>query len=86
MPDKTKTNPFDIENQFDEYLSMVNIKKENMSDIQLQEIRRAYYGACGQLLVLLKDRVSALPELVAIAAMEDLNYQVAQFWTAESQL
>ncbi|WP_157585412.1 hypothetical protein [Runella zeae] len=51
-----------------------------MHPIQLQETRRAFYGAAGQMLILLRDDLSELPEEEAISKLDSMIIQVEAFW------
>ena len=74
----------DIEKQFGLYLKMVGLKKEEMHPIQLQETKRAFFGAWGQLLALMKDDVSALPDEEAVKVLQDMLNQVFNFWNSQN--
>ncbi len=72
-------NPFNLEEQYQKYLKMVELKETTMHPVQRLETRRAFMGACGIMLVLLREDVAALPEDEAIGKLEDMNKQVKQF-------
>jgi len=73
-----------LENQFKQYLERVGLVPATMSTVQYQETKRAFFGACGQMLVLLRDDVGGIAdEDEAVVALEDLNNQVTSFWTNE---
>lgn len=53
-------NQFNLENQYQIYLQLVNLNESTMSPIQRTETRRAFMAGCGQMLVLMRDEVGAL--------------------------
>ncbi len=71
---------FNIEHQFMLYLERVGLNIKTMHPIQLQETRRAFYGAAGQMLILLRDDLSELPEEEAISKLDSMIIQVEAFW------
>lgn len=77
-------NQFNLENQYQIYLQLVNLNESTMSPIQRTETRRAFMAGCGQMLVLMRDEVGALEENAAINAMENMLQQAANFWTIEN--
>nr|WP_028666314.1 hypothetical protein [Runella zeae] len=62
------------------YLERVGLNIKTMHPIQLQETRRAFYGAAGQMLILLRDDLSELPEEEAISKLDSMIIQVEAFW------
>ncbi|WP_157585309.1 hypothetical protein [Runella zeae] len=54
-----------------------------MNPIQLQETRRAFYGAAGQMLILVRDDITELSEKVGRLALHSMITQVAVFWENE---
>ena len=77
---------FDLEHQFDLYMERMKLDKRKMPEIQLRETKRAFYGACGQMLLLLRDDVSALPDEEGIKALDRMFNQVSSFWLREHNL
>ena len=74
---------FDLQELWKEYQDLTGLPEYRMHPDQRRETKRAFYGACGQILVLLRDKVGALEEKDAIAAMQDMINQVANFWNNE---
>lgn len=82
----SKTNPsenFKIEKQFDLYLERVGLRKKDMSLIQLQETKRAFFGGVGQILILLRDDLSLLPDDVGADMLQDMIRQTKIFWLSQ---
>jgi hypothetical protein len=75
---------FNIEFQYQAYLKRVGLKEVNMHPIQRQETKRAFMGAVGQMLVLLRDDLSELEEDVAVMHLENMTQQVGYFWEKQS--
>ena len=74
---------FNIENRFQFYLQMVKLDPDKISIVQLQEMRRTFFGACGILMELMKNQVSELSEDDAIIKMLDLEKQVSNFFIGQ---
>ncbi len=74
---------FNIEHQFMLYLERVGLNALTMDPIQLQETRRAFYGAAGQMLLLVRDDITELSDIVAGLALHSMLTQVVVFWENE---
>jgi hypothetical protein len=72
-----------LEWQWKQYLKRVDVTEEQLSPIQRQEMKRAFYGACGQILILLRDDVGELPEDQAVTVLQDMMNQIQNFWQGE---
>lgn len=79
-----KNKTFDLEHQYQLYLQRVGLKKENMHPVQRTETKRAFIGACGQMLILLRDDLGALEESKAIETMQDMMNQVGTYFMKET--
>lgn len=71
---------FDLEYQYQLYLQRVKLDEATMHIEQKIQVRQAFYGAVGQLLILQRDDIGALSEREAIGVFESLIAQVDQFW------
>lgn len=69
-----------LEQQYLFYLNKVNLKIDQMHPQQKIQIKQAFYGACGQMLILLRDTVGGLSEEEAMKAFDNLLNQVANYW------
>ena len=74
-----KMSDYDIEAQFLKYCEMSNLPLDKMHAVQLVETRRAFYGAGGQMLLLLRDGVSELQEMVGVVICERMLNQIELF-------
>lgn len=75
---------FNLENQYQQYLKRVGLDENKMHPVQKKETKRAFFGACGQMLVLLRDDVSELEDDKAIETLENMDNQVNSFWVNEA--
>jgi len=76
---------FNLEHQYQLYLERVKLKESQMPPIQRKELKRAFMGACGQMLILLRDDLGELSENEAIETLQDLHNQVSNYWLAETK-
>ena len=82
---KIKEETLELEDQYKPYLMRVRLSEDRMSSIQRTETKRAFMGACGQMLVLFRDVIGAIEdEDKAILHMEDMFNQVKIFWNNET--
>ena len=75
---------FQLEYQYQEYLKKVALKESDMHPQQRKQLRQAFMGACGQLIILLRDDVGKLEESDAIKVMQDMINQVGNYFLKES--
>lgn len=79
-----RKNIFNVEYQYQLYLERVSLKESEMNPIQRVETKRAFMGACGQMLLVLRDDVSELPtEEIAADTLESMLDQVAKYFMKE---
>ncbi len=80
------TSDFSLETQWKKYLKMVDLREEHMPSRQTVELKRAFFGACGQMLVLFRDGVGTIKdENEAIKVMEGIEKECAEFWFLETE-
>lgn len=75
---------FDLEHHYQEYLKMVKLKESEMGATQRTEMKRVFMGACGQMLVMLRDELSKLDEDVAIGKLQAMFDQVGNYFLKET--
>ena len=80
---KSKLNTFDIEHQYQLYLAKVGLTEDKMPEQQKVQLRRTFYAATGQLLLVFRDDLTALPEPKAVRTMQEMINQVHYFFEAE---
>lgn len=78
-----KLKDFNVENQFYLYLKRVKLDPNKIPATQLKETKRAFFGAVGQFLLLLRDDLTGIPEEQAIEALDAMFSQVLDFWIRE---
>lgn len=76
---------FKMEHQFTLYLQRAGVNRQILPDIQLQEMRRAFYGGLGQMFFLLQD-AGKMKERDCVQAMESIVAEIAAFWEGENVL
>lgn len=74
---------FNLEHQYSQYLERVGLVETNIPEHINTELKRAFMGACGQILIMLRDDFALLPEDHGVIIMDDLLNQVGAFWTEE---
>ncbi len=75
---------FNLEHQFNLYLKMVKLNRQNLSELQLQETRRAFYGGMAQMMMLLTDDMRELSESDYMKTLDNLHQQIGRFWENET--
>lgn len=75
---------FDLKELYKEYLQTTGLDEGEMRAIQKQETRRAFYGGCGHMLMLMLNEVSKLEESEGAKVLDDVLNQVGNFWIAET--
>jgi hypothetical protein len=76
---------FNLENQYRLYLKRMSLNENTMEAQQKAETKRAFYGACGQMLMLLANELAALPEDEAIKELESMTKQVSQLFINQTE-
>lgn len=75
---------FNLDKQYQLYLERVGLSESKMHPTQKVETKRAFMGACGQMLILLRDELGALDEDIAVEQMKDMINQVQNFWQKQN--
>jgi len=76
-------NKFNLENQYQLYLKRVGLNEKQMPPLQKKQLKQSFMGACGQMLLLLRDDVGALEEDAAILTMENMIKQVGNYFAKQ---
>ena len=79
MPEKD-TNLFNIDHQWNLYLERVGLKGQRIGIEQYRELKRAFFGATGQLLMLMKNELAELDESAAVKTLESMINEVGDYW------
>lgn len=80
-----KNKTFDLEYQYQLYLKRVGLTEAQMHPEQKKQLRQAFMGACGQIILLLRDEVGKLEEAEAIKVMQDMMNQVGTYFMKETK-
>ncbi len=75
-----KNSIFDLEYQYQLYLSRTKLKETLMGPGQKKETRQAFMAACGQMLLLLRDEISEMEEEQAAEIFQDMLQQVTEYF------
>lgn len=74
---------FTIEYQWQFFLGLCKITKKQMHPIQYNEMKKAFYGASGQILLLLRDEIAELSDDDAYEKLEDMAHEIDIFWKSQ---
>lgn len=75
---------FNLEHQYQLYLQRMALSESTMHPQQKIQLRQTFFGASGQMLILLRDELSKLEEDKAMETLQDLINQVGNFFLAET--
>lgn len=75
---------FNLEHQYQLYLQRMALSESTMHPQQKIQLRQTFFGASGQMLILLRDELSKLEEEKAMETLQDLINQVSNFFLAET--
>jgi hypothetical protein len=78
-------NPFNLEYQYQLYLTRMGLKEDSLHPIQKLQLKQTFMGACGQMLILLRDEVSKLPNDQAADILENFIHQIEKFFINQIQ-
>lgn len=76
---------FDLEHQYQLFMERLNMEEPKMHPIQKIQLRQAFMGGCGQIMILMRDEVSELEEMDGIEVLDNMLEQVGEFWTKEME-
>jgi hypothetical protein len=71
---------FNLEHQYQLYLQRVALDENKMHPEQKKQLRQTFFGCAGQMLVMLRDDLQALPEDEAIEVLKDMFNQVGDYF------
>lgn len=74
---------FNLNQEYQNYLQQVGLNEQSMHPVQIQETKRAFYGGCGQMFLLVS-KTAELSEDDAIKALSELERQISVFWAEQS--
>lgn len=76
-------NTFKVEDHYQFYLRLSGADESKMHPIQRSEMRKAFYAGAGQILELLKNKVSELPEEKGVEVMESMMQEISEYFIGE---
>ena len=75
-----------LEDQYQLFLQRMKLNEAKMHPQQKVQLKQAFFGACGQLVILFRDVIGGMEtEEEAIKAMESIKNQVGQYWDKEAK-
>lgn len=75
---------YDLNEQFELFLSRMKFNRDIMPAVQYTELKRAFYAGCSQMMLLFRDGIGAIEdEEKALAITENLFAQTCDFWINE---
>jgi len=75
---------FDLEHQYQLYLKRMALPENKMHPQQKLETKRAFFGACGQMLLMLRDDLPKLSDEDGYNKLDGMINQVGQFFINET--
>ena len=81
MDKNSKT--FNLHHQYQLYLIRVGLEEGDMHPVQRTETKRAFFGACGQLLMLFRDDLTQFDDDDAVELMQSMIDQTQDFWNEQ---
>lgn len=76
---------FNIEAQYQLYLKRMRLSEDTMHPQQKIQLRQTFFGAAGQMLILMRDEIGAIEdEDTAVEVLVDLINQVGNFFLKEN--
>lgn len=79
QPTKQPTN-FTVKQQWERFLERSGFKPGELPAVQEIEMSKAFYGSAGQMLLMLRDELSELPEMEAMQKLEGMLSEIGVFW------
>lgn len=77
-------NPFNLEDQYQFYLEKVELKEDSMHPTQRVQLRQAFMGASGIILLVIRDEFSALSDEDGDRQFTSMIDQVSDYWNRET--
>jgi hypothetical protein len=75
---------FNLETQYQLYLQRVGLKEQDMHPIQKQQLKHAFMGGIGQLLILQRDDLTKLHEDDGAEVLQNMLNEVGNYLLTES--
>lgn len=75
----------DLEHEYQEYLKLTGLDESKMIPVQAQETKRAFYGGCARLFVLMNRFSNETEEEEGVECIISISKQIGDFWTKETE-
>ena len=74
---------FNLEDRYQQYLKLCGLSESNMNPIQRTETRRAFYGGCGMMFVIMGTDIGEFDDddEGLYKTLESLEEQITKFWS-----
>lgn len=76
---------YTMEFQWQEYLKRMGMRESAMPPDQIRETKRAFMGAMGQMLVLLRDEIAGESDEDGVSFIEAMWQETARYWISQNQ-
>ena len=76
-------NPFNIEDQYQFYLKKMKLSEATMHPTQRVQLRQTFMGACGIILLLIRDEFATLSDEDGDRMFTSMIDQVGVYWNKE---
>lgn len=81
-----ENDPFFLNNLWIHYLKLAGLTEAMLPETQCREMKKAFYGGMGELIVLMQEKVAVLGEEAGAKQMQDFMEQIDSFWQAQVAL
>lgn len=75
---------FNLEDRWKHYLQLIGLDESTLPEVQRAEMKRTFFGAIGQFILLQRDEMSLLDEDTGVEVFQHLMDQVGIFFLHES--
>lgn len=76
---------FNVEHQYILFLERIGLHEDRMHPQQKKQIKETFFGTFGQVLILLRDDLSELPEDQGVEKMQSMLDQVGDFFLGQAK-
>jgi len=76
---------FTLEHQWQLFLKRVDLKGKKMPAEQYREMKRAFMGACGEMLILFRDDLSNINQEDAIVVFNNMIKECGAWWQEQQK-
>lgn len=73
-----------VEGMYQDFITRMGLHEDKMHPMQRAQLRQAFFGGVGSLMVFLTDEVSTVPEEEGEVLMNALLRQVNEYWLSQA--